>query len=142
MNRLLTNLTLALVLACVSGVMTSAQTPFASSEGLPTAQSIAQDSLGSDAALAIIFTTGADPITGGPAFAPETGESALWAYLFYSPSSGRNYAHILFQVAPGLFAGAGQSGEPDSAAIPLITASHAYSGSDQMMARIRANSDY
>src|SRR5688572_25564352 len=108
MHRFLTALTLAIMLVCVTGSVALSQTPFASSAGLPAAEEAAKDSLGDDALLVSVITTGMDPLTGGPAFNVETGESVWWGYVYGSPSTGEAYVHLLFQLVPGFFTGSGQ----------------------------------
>jgi hypothetical protein len=144
MSKLFGLLTVALIATLALANGASAQTPFASNQGIPAAQSTAEDSLGSDAMLVSVLTSGENPLTGGEAFDIETGESEGWIYFFYSPSQDRSAGVIVVQLVPGLFmtqGGVGDSVEGASDVMQLM-ANLPYSNSSDMARAIRSNADY
>jgi hypothetical protein len=143
MNRFFTLLALAFVSLVGMTSTGSAQSPFASNDGIEAAEAAAKDSLGNDVVLVGLLGLGQNPITGGESFNIETGEADMWIYMYYSPTQDKGQAIPVLQLVPGIYVAAG-GGPLDSglSAEMAIATSEPFSNSPQAASAIRNNADY
>ena len=99
-------LTLLAVAVLATASSAHAQSPFLSNEAQQFANASAIDSLGDDALLIGIASTG--DTQNGPGFDPTTGTSSMWIYFYFSPSTRKGLALVTLKIAHDRFIAAGQ----------------------------------
>lgn len=134
----------AVLLFLFAGISARAQFDFTALEGLPTAQTAAEASLGDDAYPVLIGAPGDFDFQGFPLrFDLESGRSSVWGYVFYSPSKEEFFSLIVvrFIIYQAIELGSLPFPVPLDGVGELNTAA-TYADSDEMIVRLESDTAY
>lgn len=120
--------------------------PFTSDEGYERARSIARDSIGTDAQIIFLNSSGGTLSSIKAEYEVEEGTAFYWLYTFYSPSA-RKLMEIGVAKPIGLgFMTQGRSVSPPATLRPIDTArldiGGAYAASDKLYARLQTDFEF
>lgn len=135
---------LAILLFASAGIEVRAQFDFTALQGLPTAQSEAQTSLGTDAYPVLIGAPGNFEYQGFPLkFDLESGSSSVWGYVFYSPSKEEFASFIVIRVIAYQAIAIGSLPFPIPVEIAgRLTTTGPHADSDKMLLRLENDTAY